>query len=143
MTEKIVGTKNRVATVEISRPPITARPSGAFCSPPSPRPRLMGTMPIIIAMAVMMTGRSRVRPDSNAARKASPWCSICSRANETTRIEFAVATPMHMMAPISAGTLSGVPVRNSIHEMPASAPGRPVMMMKGSVQDWKLTTMSR
>ena len=42
------------------RPPMTARPFGAFCSPPSPRISAMGSMPIIIASAVMHTGRSRV-----------------------------------------------------------------------------------
>ena len=31
-----------------------------------------------------------------------------SRANETRRMLLAVATPMHMIAPISAGTLSVV-----------------------------------
>ena len=36
----------------------------------------------------------------------------------------AVATPMHMMAPISDGTLSVVPVTNNIHRMPAIAPGQ-------------------
>src|SRR5262249_18747717 len=38
----ITGTKNSVYTVATSRPPMTARPSGAFCSPPSPRPSDMG-----------------------------------------------------------------------------------------------------
>ncbi len=50
---------------------------------------------------------------------------------------------MHMMAPVSAGTDRWVPVMNSIQQMPASAPGRAVMMMKGSTQDWKLITISR
>ena len=50
---------------------------------------------------------------------------------------------MHMIAPISAGTLSVVPVMKSIQTMPASAPGSAMMMMKGSDHDWKLTTMSR
>ena len=36
----------------------------------------------------------------------------------------AVATPMHMMAPINDGTFNVVCVTNSIHRMPASAPGR-------------------
>jgi hypothetical protein len=36
-------------------PPITARPRGAFCSPPSPRPNAIGIIPIIIAIAVMST----------------------------------------------------------------------------------------
>ena len=56
---------------------------------------------------------------------------------------FAVATPMHMMAPVSAGTDSVVPVANSIHTMPASAAGSAVMMTNGSLQDWKFTTISR
>src|SRR5206468_7382760 len=38
MMENTVGTKNSVAKVAKIRPPITARPRGAFCSPPSPRP---------------------------------------------------------------------------------------------------------
>src|SRR5260370_993480 len=43
-------------------PPITARPSGAFCSPPAPIASDIGSMPRIIASAVMITGRMRVAP---------------------------------------------------------------------------------
>ena len=56
---------------------------------------------------------------------------------------FAVATPMHMIAPMSAGTLNVVPVVKRIHKIPARATGRAVMMIKGSLQDWKFTTMRR
>ncbi len=63
-----VGTKNKVAMVAQINPPITARPSGAFCSPPSPSPMAMGTMPMIMASAVISTGRKRVKPASSAAR---------------------------------------------------------------------------
>jgi len=42
---------------------------------------------------------------------------------------------MHMIAPVSAGTLTVVWVRNSIHTIPASAPGSAVMMMKESSND--------
>ena len=56
---------------------------------------------------------------------------------------FAVATPTHMIAPISAGTLAWCCVRNSIHTMPASAPGSAIRMMNGSSHDWKFTTISR
>ncbi len=55
---------------------------------------------------------------------------------------FDVATPTLMIAPISDGTLMVVCVRNSAQRMPAMAPGKAVMMMNGSSQDWKLTTMS-
>ncbi|OIQ63028.1 hypothetical protein GALL_554360 [mine drainage metagenome] len=58
-------------------------------------------------------------------------------------MEFAVAVPMHMIAPVKAGTDNVVSVRNSDHTIPAKAPGSAVMMMNGSSQDWKLTTMIR
>jgi hypothetical protein len=43
----------------------------------------------------------------------------------------AVATPMLMIAPIIDSTLKVVCVKNSIHKMPANAPGNAVMMMNG------------
>jgi hypothetical protein len=46
-----------------------------------------------------------------------------------------VATPMHMIVPISDGTFKVVPVKKSIHTIPASAPGSAVMMMNGSTHD--------
>ena len=46
---------------------MTARPSGAFCSPPSPSPSAIGAMPMIIASAVISTGRKRTKPASSAA----------------------------------------------------------------------------
>ncbi len=66
-----------------------------------------------------------------------------SLAKVMTRTLFAVATPTHMMAPMRAGTLRVVPVRKSIQIMPARAAGSAVMTMKGSLQDWKFTTMRR
>ena len=98
---------------------------------------------MIIASAVISTGRMRVAPASSAADSGGmPACSR-SRANDTSRMELAVATPMVMIAPVSAGTLSVVPVMKSIHAMPASAAGRAVMMMAASSHDWKVTTISR
>ena len=79
---------------------MTARPSGAFCSALS----AIGAMPMIIASAVISTGRNRVNPASIAAVNASAPSARRSRAKLTTRILFAVATPMHMIAPVSAGT---------------------------------------
>ena len=55
----------------------------------------------------------------------------------------AVATPMHITDPVSEGTLSVVRVSSRIHTMPARAPGSAVMMMNGSSQDWKFTTISK
>ena len=93
---------------------MTARPSGAFCSAPSPMPSAIGIMPMIIASAVISTGRMRVAPASSAASDgAAPSCRRW-RANETRRMLFAVATPIVMIAPVSAGTLNVVPVMNSV-----------------------------
>jgi hypothetical protein len=50
---------------------------------------------------------------------------------------------MAMIAPISEGTLSVVPVANNIQMIPQSAPGNAMMMMNGSVQDWKLTAIKK
>ena len=103
----------------------------------------MGSMPMIIASAVMTIGRSRVQPASTAASAAVRPSSMRSLANVTSRIEFAVATPIDIIAPISDGTLKVLWVRNSAQTTPAKAPGSAVMMMKGSFQLWKLTTISR
>src|SRR2546426_12745537 len=63
----MIGTMKSVAKVATSKPPITALPNGAFCSPPSPKPSAMGNMPMIIASAVIITGRMRVKPADRAA----------------------------------------------------------------------------
>ena len=99
---------------------------------------------MIIASAVISTGpeAGRARLQCGLQRVHAP-SAMRSRAKLITRMELAVATPMHMMAPVSAGTDSVVPVRNSIHTMPASAPGKPMTITAGSIQLWKLTTMSR
>ena len=51
--------------------------------------------------------------------------------------------PIHMIAPMSDGTLKVVCVTKSIQTIPLSAPGSAMMMMNGSSHDWKLTTISR
>ena len=92
---------------------------------------------MIIASAVMSTGRKRVNPAESAASCAF-FGSLPQRssfANVTTKMLFAVATPMAMIAPMSDGTFSVVPVMKSIQMMPHNAPGNAMMMMNGSVHD--------
>ena len=50
---------------------------------------------------------------------------------------------MHMIAPVNAGTLSRVPVRNRNQAIPASAAGSAEMIRNGSSHDWKFTTISK
>src|SRR5207253_2021961 len=63
----IAGRTPSVATVASSRPPITARPRGADCAPPSPAPIAIGSMPKIIAEAVIRTARKRAPAPSLVA----------------------------------------------------------------------------
>ena len=135
----MAGTKNSVAQVAKINPPITARPSGGFC----PGSIAIGTMPMTIASAVISTGRNRARPLRMQPPVAFTPAAICSRAKLITRMLLAVATPMHMIAPVSAGTESVVPVANRSQTMPANAVGSAMMMTKGSAQDWKLMTINR
>jgi len=79
-TLKTVGTKSNVDTVANISPPMTARPRGAFCSPPSPSPKAIGSIPMIMAKAVISTGRKRVNPDSRAAVIGSLPAANCSAA---------------------------------------------------------------
>jgi len=92
------GTKNKVAKVAKIKPPMTARPRGAFCSPPSPRPMAMGTMPMIMARAVMMTGRMRTKPLQERRPKAIlAFGQLFARKKRPSRCCWQLATPMHMM----------------------------------------------
>ena len=123
-------------------PPITARASTAFCSSPAP-PIAIGSMPTIIAAAVISTGLRRVLPAATAASTGELPARLWSRAKVTSRMEFAEATPIDMMAPISDGTDSVVPVTNSIVTMPQAAPGSARITTSGSRKSWKFTTISR
>src|SRR5258707_4564841 len=128
---KMVGTRNSVAEVAKISPPITARPSGWFC----PASIAIGSIPMTMASAVIRTGRKREAPASNAADVALAPAAIRSRAKLITKMLLAVATPIHMIAPVSAGTESVVPVPNRIQTMPANAVGSAMTMTKGSIQD--------
>ncbi len=80
--------------------------------------------------------RKRPNPASSAAtERIGRFPRAFPRAKLTTRMLLAVATPMHMMAPVKAGTLIVVCVTNNIQTMPAIATGSAVTMMKGSSHD--------
>ena len=90
-----------MANVDTIRPPITARPSGADCAPPSPIPMAIGTMPNTMAAAVIKMARRRLlAPSRTASCSGLPSCRKRS-ANETSRIEFATAIPIAMIAPMN------------------------------------------
>src|SRR5215210_8008048 len=102
----------------------------------------MGIMPMIIARAVISTGRNLVLPDSITASNGvnDSLRDRRSLAKLTTRIELDTDMPTAMMAPISDITLIVVPVSTSVQTMPSKAAGTAIMMMKGSIQDWNRIT---
>ena len=98
--QKTTGTKKSVATVAKSSPPITARPSGAFCSPPRP-----GPAPSAHADNHGQRGhRHRAQPDATGVRARGDGVAVLasrSLAKSTTRMLLAVATAMPSPRPWS------------------------------------------
>ena len=88
-----------------------------------------------MASAVISTGRNRANPACTAASTAEYPAANCSFAKLTTRMLLAVATPTHMIDPVSAGTLTVVPVTNKNQTIPARVAGRAVRIMNGSSHD--------
>ena len=66
-TAKIEGSTSKVANVDITSPPITARPSGACIWLPRSSASAIGTMPTVMAQAVIRIGRSRSPAPTMAA----------------------------------------------------------------------------
>jgi len=98
----------------------------------APSPSIaIGTMPIIIASAVMITDVC-ARAASIAAR-GGPYPQSSALLRRNHQMLLAVATPMHMMAPVSEGTFSVVCVIKSSSRCPPRSDA--CMMMKGSSQD--------
>ena len=104
---------NKAARVEAAKPPITARPNGADCSPASPIPDAIGIIPAIIAKLVINIGLSLMEALVTAARveflnskrKLSPLVTI--------NIALATDTPVDMIIPMYDCRLSVDPVINN------------------------------
>ena len=99
-----------VAIVAKNSPPITARPSGAFCSPPSPRPKSHRRHADDHRKCGHQHG-----PDTDKAgfERGGDGIAVIRQpfaCEADHQYAFAVATPMHMIAPVNAGTESVVPV---------------------------------
>ena len=105
----------------------------------------MGTMPMIMASAVMMTGRKRVKPASRAACGASPpllsSCSLAKR-DDQDRVGGRDAHA-HDGAGKCGHAQVGAGDEEHPHDPGESSEGNAATMMKGSSHDWKLTTISR
>ena len=80
-------------------------------------------MPAIMAKLVIRIGRRRcLAPSSAACRESAPWRRAFS-AKVTSKMAFAVATPMAMIAPMNDWMFIVVPVASKASDTPASTAG--------------------
>ncbi len=114
---------NSVTKVDMTSPPMTARPSGASISLPCSSASAIGTMPIVMAQAVIRIGRSRSWAPARAASTATLRSRHSMSMKVTSITEFDTDTPMHMIEPMNDSMLSVVPVASSMITTPQSTPG--------------------
>ena len=100
-----------MANVDITRPPITANPSGACIWLPRSSASAIGTMPTVIAQAVIKIGRSRsLAPTMAASIEVAPLFQ-CSSMKVTSMTEFDTETPSDMIEPMNDSMLRAVLVK--------------------------------
>ena len=141
--EKTEGKIAKVEMVANSSPPMTARPSGALSSAPVPSARAIGIMPAIMAMLVMSTGLIRVRAPSSAAAAEERPRTRRSSANVTSRIAFATATPIAMMAPMKDCMFKVEPLTRRATITPHRTAGTVEITTKERRRDWKFAASNK
>ena len=99
-------------------------------------------MPEIIAAAVIRMARTRLRAPSSAAFNGSAPPFRLNSAKVTSRIAFATATPMAMIAPMNDCTFNVVPVTSSISRTPHKTAGTVATTVSARRTDWKLKARS-
>ena len=100
-------------------------------------------MPKIIAAAVIRIARSRLPAPSRAASRTGLFSCRARSAKVTSRIEFATAMPIAMIAPMNDWMLSVVCVTSSISSTPQSTAGTVRTTASASRIDWKFADSSR
>jgi hypothetical protein len=83
----------------------------------------MGSIPASMAQLVIRIGRSRLAAPSTAAARADSPPRRRSSANVTSRIAFAIATPIAMMAPMNDWIFKFEPVNHKASSTPAMTAG--------------------
>ena len=146
-------------TAESASTPKAAQSTWPVSPPPGPRSRhgqaapsprrlprcasAIGIMPAIMAALVIRTGRMRRAPRRWRSAAEIPPCRRDCSANVTSRIAFATATPIAMMAPMNDWTFSVVPVSQRTTTTPASTAGTVETTTKASRSDWKFAASRR
>ncbi len=111
---------------------MTARPSGARKSAPSPTPSATGIIPAISANVVIRIGRRRTRPASMIAARRGIPCSCPHFAKSISRIAFLATMPIRRITPIIDIMFSVSFVMMSASTTPMSDSGSEMRMATGS-----------
>jgi len=91
--------------VEVTVPPTTTTASGFWISEPGPVANRMGTRPMTVRMAVIMTGRNLLSaPVIVASSMLSSVSSLSWFRYEINTTPFITAVPSRAMNPMDAGT---------------------------------------
>ena len=100
MMTKKRGTKNTARKVAVVMPATTLWPMDRRPAAPAPTLRARGSAPRIVLMAVMSTGRRRMRAAATAASTMpAPLARICAQ-NSTMRMAFLADSPIRVIRPI-------------------------------------------
>ena len=97
----------------------------------------MGTVPRIIAVAVIRIGRKRSRAPSTAARRTAAPARQWSSMKVVSSTEFDTETPMHMIEPMKDSMFKLVRDNTRMAATPQITPGTPPREISPSRKDWK------
>src|SRR5579875_397171 len=106
MSTNNTGTIKMANKVAANMPPNTVQPMVARATAPAPVAKAKGNTPNIKAMEVMIMGRNLSLTASSVAGITSIPLSTLSLANSTIRMAFLAASPIKVISPICAYTLS-------------------------------------
>ena len=135
--EKTAGKTKRVQQVDASNPPITARPKGACICEPSSNANAIGSMPVVIAQAVMMIGLSLPAAPCTAASVTVKPSFQRSFMKVIIITELDTETPMHMIEPMKDSMLRVVLVSTNAVTTPVITPGTAPIEVSANLGDWK------
>ncbi len=133
----------RESTIEIRIPPMTAIARGWSICEPAPSPRESGSMPAMVARAVIRMGRKRRRPACTTAASASSPTARKRCAASSRRMPFLATMPTTMMSPMNDAMLKVVFVMSSAKKTPETESNAEASMDKGAenVRNSKSRTM--
>ena len=133
-----------MSRVEVTRPPITTRATGADTNAPPPAsPVAIGTSAAMVPTAVIRMGRRRWREPSTMASPSSMPLLRFWLIRSISTMALVMTMPMSISMPIRAAAPTGVPVSHSRPSEPVAANGTEMSSMSGCIRLLNVATMIR